>query len=43
MFYRCYESVDSLIDEWHPPGPGLVLGLDEAAEVVLEMLSRENR
>ena len=42
MFYKCYESVGGLIDEWRPPEPGLMLALDEVAEVVLEMLSREN-
>lgn len=43
MFYKCYESVEGLIDEFRPPEPGLILALDEAAEVILDMLSRENR
>ena len=43
MFYQSYQSVESVIDEWRPPGPGLVLPLDDAADVILDMLSRENR
>ena len=32
MVYQSYQSVESVIDEWRPPGPGLVLPLDDAAD-----------
>jgi hypothetical protein len=43
FFYQSYQNVESVIDEWRPPGPGMMLPFDDAADVILEMLSRENR
>lgn len=43
FFYHSYRSVESVIDEWRPPGPGMILPYDDAADVILDMLSRENR
>jgi hypothetical protein len=42
-FYRSYQSVESVIDEWRPPEPGMKLPYDDVADVILDMLSRENR
>ncbi len=42
-FYRSYQSVEGVIDEWRPPEPGMKLPYDDVADVILDMLSRENR
>jgi hypothetical protein len=43
MFFKSYQSVESVIEEWRQPGPGMVLPYDDAADVILDILSRENR
>jgi hypothetical protein len=43
MFYKSYSSVESVIEEWRPPGPGMLIPYDDAADVILDMFSRENR
>ena len=42
MFYRSYQRVENVIDDWRPPGPGLQLPVDDAADVVVDMLLLES-
>ena len=40
-FFDSYKAVEALIDDWKPPSDDLVLSLDDMADVVLDIVSRE--
>ena len=40
-FFDSYKAVEALIDDWKPPSDDMTLSLDDLADVVLDMVSRE--
>lgn len=42
MFYSSYGRVENVIDNWKPPAPGMRLAVDDAADVIVDMLLLES-
>jgi ABC-type amino acid transport substrate-binding protein len=40
-FFESYKAVEALIDDWKPPSDDMMLSLDDIADVVLDIASRE--